>query len=173
MVIKNIFIPKSTTNYSSPEHYGGEWAVNDFSETKDVETGSLFSLRGTGIQLRAGEDLVKGNIVRCSRVEDGHVLKAGTTDGENGRDMPVGVVFEDCKAGSWVKIVTNGIARVLLDGTRSGTTGDLIITSPTISGAVLTGAEPEVPATANHWRECGHLSDTKTSGLAWAVIHFN
>jgi len=171
--MKNPFSKVDTGSYSSPEHYGGEWATNDFIESKDVETGSLISLRGTGIQLRAGEDLVKGNIVACSRVQDGHVVKAGLTDGAASRDQPIGVVFENQNAGSWVKIITNGIAQVLLDGTRSGTTGDLIITSPTISGAVLTAAEAEVPATANHWRECGHLSDTKPSGLAWAVIHFN
>jgi len=163
---------KKVTFHSLP-HHGGEWATNDFSVTKDIETGSLFSLRGTGIMLRAGENLVKGNIVCCSRIKDGHVVKAGLTDGVAGRDQPIGVCFENSISGAWIKIVTNGIAQVLLDGTRAGTTGDLIITSPTISGAVLTGAEPEVPATANHWREVGHLSDTKASGLAWAVIHFN
>lgn len=161
-------------HFNSLPHYGGEWATNDFITAKDIETGSIFSLRGIGILLKAGEDLVKGNVVCASRVVDGRVVKCGLTDGNPGsRDMPIGVVFEDTLSGSWIKIVTNGIAQVLLDGTRAGTTGDLIITSPTISGAVLTAAEAEVPATVNHWRECGHLTDTKASGLAWAVIHFN
>lgn len=147
--------------------------LEDYDIKKDIETGSIFSLRGIGILLKAGEDLVKGNIVRASRVVDGQVLKCGLTDGNAGRDQPIGVCFENQLSGAWIKIVTNGIAQVLLDGTRAGTTGDLIITSASVSGAVLTAAEAEVPATANHWREVGHLTDTKPSGLAWAVIHFN
>lgn len=51
--------------------------LDDYPIRKSIETREITSTKGYAIIMQAGEDLVKGNVLRVSRVADGQVLKAG------------------------------------------------------------------------------------------------
>ena len=147
--------------------------IDPHIKTKVVSTKEI-ECEGVAVRMTAGENLTKGNIVASSRSADNTALKAGLTDGTANRDMPIGIVLHNAAIGKSVLVIVSGKADVLNDGQHNVVCGDLAITSDTTSGTALVSTNPEVPATANHWREVGHAIESRTgAGLFKAIIHFN
>jgi len=136
--------------------------------------GKITNLGGYAVLMVAGENISGGHVVMASRSYNNYVLKCGTTDGTDGRDMPIGIAESDASSGANVYVITTGIAKIWNDGVNNVTTGDHVITSATISGCTLNSTIPDVPATANHWREAGHAIESISGGALFkAIIHFN
>jgi len=169
--IKKQLEPKS---FKEIELHKSAGILDDYAVRKNIDTREISSTNGYAIIMIAGEDLIKGNIVRASRSTDGYVLKTGLNDGTDGRDQPIGISYETVLSGSSLKIIISGKAQIFNDGVQNVTTGDFIATSATVPGQALCSQVPEVPATANHFREVGHaISSRIGAGLFWGVIHFN
>jgi len=168
--IVNLFnAPKSNVQFSEGQKSKG--ILDDYPVRQAIFTEEMES-KGYSIRLTAGGNLVKGNVLRASKTSDNSVIKAGVTDGENGRDMPVGIALHAATSGSKVLLIIAGVADILSEGNVAR--GDFLSTSDTISGAAKAAAVPEVPSTAEHWREIGHALESRTgAGLFKGIVHFN
>lgn len=128
---------------------------------------------GLAICVVAGENLVRGNVVyvKIASGADGKVYKTIHTDGES-IQMPVGFVYADADADSYVWVVTNGIAYALPESGITAARGNVVIVSNAETGRVEQAA---TTPTTEHWRECGHWLDTGSGNgaLARLIIHFN
>ena len=170
--MRNPFVVRSNTTFTRPENQS-MGILDDYSQRKAIKTQEI-EAQALMVRMIAGETIVKGNVLRSSRVADNTALLTGTTDGEDGRDMPIGISYENASIGSSFLLIVSGKADILNDGVNNVVRGDLVIASATISGAALVSAEPEVPATVNHWREVGHAIESRTgAGLFKSIIHFN
>lgn len=122
------------------------------------------------VLLRAGEDLVAGEVVYIPQTGtgyDGEVRKAPTSS-----DMPIGVVYADAKVTEGVWIVTNGRVAVLPETGVTAARSNVIFTSASQAGRVDKSATAPVN---EHWRECGHylVNGTGNGVAAMAILHFN
>ena len=125
---------------------------------------------GFAVLLRAGEDLVAGEVVYIPQTGtgyDGEVRKAPTSS-----DMPIGVVYADAKVTEGVWIVTNGRVAVLPETGVTAARGNVIFTSASQAGRVDKSATAPVN---DHWREVGHylVNGTGNGVAAMAILHFN
>jgi hypothetical protein len=119
-----------------------------------------------------GSVSVLGEVVSASQTADGHIVRQA-----NEFDS-IGVVNESgVPNGEDVWVTVSGKARVLLKNGTSCTTGQLAIAADT-DGRMLAINNPGsgLPATETHFKEIGHVMETKGSGtdvLAMIVLHFN
>jgi len=121
---------------------------------------------------KTGSASVKGSLISASTtVDNSFILQSNEYD-------TMGVVYQDGVAdGSECWIVVSGIAEVLMKDGVTPTRGDILIAADTNGRADRT-ANPGsgLPAVDTHFKECGHLVESKVAGtsvLAKAVIHFN
>lgn len=128
---------------------------------------------GLAVQVVAGENVVRGNVVyvKIASGADGKVWKTVASDGE-AIQMPVGVVYANASADAAVWIVTGGIAYVLPESGITATRGNVLVVSNAEDGVVEQSA---TTPTTEHWREVGHWLDTGSGNgaLTRAFIHFN
>ena len=110
--------------------------------------------------------IVKGYCVRPSTVSDDGVVYAAS-----GEINPIGFVYDaTIAAGAYGWIVVAGRCQVYVNA--AGTRGQWIsMEGSGVPGQVLPAPAPG--SVAIHFEECGHLIQTVSSGLAFAIIHFN
>jgi len=109
------------------------------------------------------------------------VIQGGTTDrvkrtpiSGNENDMPVGIAYTAAaSAGSTFWMVTTGRVAVKPDAGVTAAKGYIITTSSTTAGRVAQAAV--APASATHFKECGHflVAGTGAGIAADALVHFN
>jgi hypothetical protein len=147
-------------------HHGETVAMG--YDTGTSERGFLLKLTN-----RTGGSSVKGTLVACSTTADREVIKQA-----NEYDT-IGVVQEAGIAeGSdmWVWM-TGSVCQVLMKDTVAAVHGNILIAADT-DGRADNIANPGsgLPATDTHFKECGHMMESKTGGtnvLALAILHFN
>ena len=129
---------------------------------------------GLAIKLtnKTGSASVKGSVVSCSTgTDNAFMLQANEYDS-------IGVIYEnDVADASECWVVVAGIAEVLLKNSTASTRGDIAFAADTDGRFISTtpGGSPPV-ATDTHFKEIGHVLETKSSGtnvLCKCVIHFN
>jgi len=122
---------------------------------------------------RTGRSSVKGELVSLSTSTDREViLQANEYD-------TIGVVQEAGIAeGSEMWVWMNGsVCQVLFKDTVASTRGNILLAADT-DGRAIDIANPGggLPGTDTHFKECGHIMETKTGGtnvLVLAILHFN
>jgi hypothetical protein len=122
---------------------------------------------------RTGHTSVKGELVSCSTMADNEaILQANEYD-------TIGVVAEAGVAeGTSMWIWKNGSrCQVLYKNTVAATRGNILLAGDT-DGRAIDIANPGggLPGTDTHFKECGHVCESKTAGtnvLAICDIHFN
>lgn len=120
-----------------------------------------------------GHTSVKGELVSPSTGDDREVILQ-----TNEYDM-IGVVAEAGvaeKAEMWIWTV-GSICQVLYKDGTAATRGNILIAADTNGRAIdTTNPGSGLPAVDIHFKECGHVMESKTAGtnvLALASIHFN
>jgi len=121
---------------------------------------------------KTGGNSVKGEAVNADTSAD----KAFKQSAIDAYDV-IGAVYEaGIAADGLCWVVISGQADVLLkDGTTS-TRGNWLGMSDTAGRFNASGGVPSPPTDAQHFRECGHVLETKGSGtsvLARSALHFN
>lgn len=112
---------------------------------------------------------VHGQIVQADTASDNSFKTAVANS-----DMPIGVVYNsgvDVGGEAWV--VVAGIAEVLMKNTVAPVHGYVAYASSTAGRADCAGS---IPASTEHWREIGHILESKAGGtdvLAKMILHFN
>ena len=122
---------------------------------------------------RTGHSSVKGELVACSTSADREaILQSSEYD-------TIGVVQEASVAeGSEMWCWLNGsVCQVLYKNSVAATRGNILLAADT-DGRAIDVANPGggLPGTDTHFKECGHVMETKSSGtnvLALAILHFN
>jgi hypothetical protein len=120
-----------------------------------------------------GAATVKGTLVACSTAaNDKFILQANEYD-------TIGVVQEAGVAdGSDAWVWVNGsICQVLFKDSVAATAGNILLAADT-DGRAIDVANPGggLPGTDTHFKECGHVLETKSAGtnvLVLASLHFN
>jgi hypothetical protein len=131
--------------------------------------------RGVQVKIinRTGHTSVKGELVSCSTTADKEaILQANEYD-------TIGVVDEAGVAEAsemWIWM-PGSICQVLYKDSTASTHGNILIASAT-DGRAEDIANPGggLPGTDTHFKECGHVLETKVGGtnvLVLAAIHFN
>lgn len=122
---------------------------------------------------RTGHTSVKGELVACSTSADKEViLQANEFD-------TIGVVAEAGVAeGSEMWVWGPGsVAQVLYKNSTAATHGNILLAADTDGRAIdITNPGSGLPATETHFKECGHVLESKNSGtdvLVLAALHFN
>jgi hypothetical protein len=122
---------------------------------------------------RTGHTSVKGELVSCSTTADREVIL------QTNEYDTVGVVQEAGIAeGSemWVWML-GSVCQVLYKDSNAATRGNILIAADTNGRAIdITNPGSGLPATDTHFKECGHVMESKNSGtnvLALAILHFN
>ncbi len=139
----------------------------DAGFTFDKATGVL-AITGVAVTLtnKTGVNTVAGQLVEASSGTDNAFQTAGANS-----DAVIGIVLDAGVAdGSEARVITSGIANVLIDG-GGCTHGDRMIASVTAGSADVwnTGG-----AVATHFLEIGHCLETRVgAGLARVNLHFN
>ena len=146
--------------------HGGVFAIGYDSATN--ERGILCKFIN-----RTGGNSVKGTLVTVSTTTDREVIKQ-----VNEYDV-IGVVQESGVAeASEMWVWMNGsVCQVLYKNTVAATHGNILLAADT-DGRAIDVANPGtgLPATDTHFKECGHVMESKTAGtdvLALACLHFN
>lgn len=128
---------------------------------------------GVAIRLlnKTGAASVKGTAVSASTATDNaFIAQANMFD-------TIGFVYEAGIAdGSLCWVVVAGIAEVLWKNATTSTRGYVCIADDTNGRCINVEVPTGSPATTDHWKECGHVMETKTGGtniLVKCVIHFN
>jgi len=115
---------------------------------------------------------IKGYIVEPS-VSTDNAVKYTTDDDLD----PIGIIYEAGVAiGEPVWVVVAGVADVFYGTavTRATFSRVPVVADGVASGQAVNEALPSPPfATDKHFREIGHPLETKASGLAKTVLHFN
>lgn len=121
---------------------------------------------------RTGHTSVKGELVACSTTADREiVLQTAEFD-------TIGVVAEAGVAeGSEMYIWVNGsFCQVLYKDSVAATRGYVLLAADTDGRAIDIAVPSSNPIVAEHFKECGHVMESKSAGtnvLALCVIHFN
>jgi len=122
---------------------------------------------------RTGGASVKGTLVALSTSVDKEVIKQA-----NEYDT-IGVVQEAGIAeGSEMWVWMNGsVCQVLYKDTVAAVHGNILLAADT-DGRCIDATNPGsgLPATDTHFKECGHVLESKDAGtnvLALAILHFN
>lgn len=128
---------------------------------------------GVMVLMRACHAMTKGNVVQASTTLQLGIQKCVTTAFD-----AFGVVYSDASgsstiaSGSWCWIVHSGPVQVLTSGAVSAT--NILCTSTTVAGTADDVGSPPPVSTSDHFREVGHLLESKSvATLAWAIIHWN
>lgn len=121
---------------------------------------------------KTGAASIKGYIVQPAASTDNGAVY--TIDGDID---PIGVVYDAGVAdGSLMRVVVSGIAEVYY-GTAvvRGTFSRVAVAADSVaSGQAVNEPLPSSPfATDKHFQEIGHPIESKASGLAKTVLHFN
>lgn len=122
---------------------------------------------------RTGGASVKGTLVSCSTATDREAVKQA-----NEYDT-IGVVQEAGIAeGSEMWIWLNGsVCQVLFKDSVAATRGNILLAADTDGRAIdTTNPGSGLPAVETHFKECGHVMESKNSGtnvLVLACLHFN
>jgi hypothetical protein len=119
---------------------------------------------------KTGVASVKGQVVQVyATTDNAYAVNAINSD------MPIGIVYDAGVAdGSSVRVVVAGKADILVDSAQTIARGRVVYSSGTTAGRVDSAAT--VPAASTHFRECGHMLETKTntgSTLCRCVLHWN
>ena len=173
--LSDVFPLASMTNRVVPM-----WSVTnsrfEFVEVPVEPTGTNCKVTPEGgVAIRmingTGAPSVKGSVVSVSTTSDNQfVLQSNELDS-------IGVVYEsDIANEQYCWIVVSGLADVLLEDSTSSTRGHLAIGSP-VDGRFASISFPSSnPVVAEHFKEIGHVLESKTSGtnvLVRCVLHFN
>jgi hypothetical protein len=173
-----------TTFASSPNSGSSEYladlqtkAQNSVNSVHNGDTSAVLAKHwltpegGIAVKLtnKTGGVTVKGTVVSA----DTTTANAFKTAPANS-DTPIGFVYQDGIAdGAEAWVVVLGIAEALFKNTVAPVYGYVAYMSDT-AGRVNNAAT--IPGTTEHWRECGHLLESKAGGtnvLAKLIIHFN
>jgi len=122
---------------------------------------------------RTGHTSVKGEMVSCSTTTDREfILQANEFDS-------VGVVQQAGVAEAsemWIW-VDGSVCQVLYKDSNAATRGNILLAADTDGRAIdITNPGSGVPAAETHFKECGHVLESKDAGtnvLALAIIHHN
>ncbi len=119
-----------------------------------------------------GATSVKGSLVAASTAADrAFVLQANEYDA-------IGAVYESGVAnGSDCWVVVSGVAEVLFKDTVGSTRGNILIADAVDGrGSDIANPGSGLPAVETHFKECGHVLETKAGGtgvLVLCALHFN
>lgn len=120
-----------------------------------------------------GGNTVKGELVSCSTGTDQSFVKQANEYDTIGVIQEAGVANA---SSAWVW-VNGSICQVLYKDGSSATHGNILMAADTDGRAMdVTNPGSGLPATENHFKECGHVLESKSSGtnvLALAILHFN
>lgn len=115
-----------------------------------------------------GAPSVKGTIVSFSMTTNRGVMTALANS-----ETAMGVIYESgIPDGSFVKVVTNGRAEVLIKNLQAPRLGYWCGVSD-VAGKMF---QTVTPSTAVHWRQIGYCTESKLAGidvLATVQLHFN
>jgi hypothetical protein len=149
--------------------------ISTGAATAGIGSDSSTGARGFLVKMinRTGHSSVLGELVSPSKSADKEaILQANEYD-------TIGVVAEASIAeGSEMWIwVTGSICQVLFKDSTAATRGNILLAADT-DGRAIDVAEPGsgLPATDTHFKECGHVLESKSSGtnvLVLASLHFN
>lgn len=146
----------------------GSGVVGIGSDSSTYERGFLFKAVN-----RTGATSVKGLLVSCSTSADREVIKQA-----NEYDT-IGVVQEDgVDEGNemWVWGI-GSICQVLAKDGVAFTRGNVLVAADTDGRASnISNPGSGLPGTDTHFKECGHVLETKAGGtdvLVLCVLHFN
>lgn len=170
--------------HKSTNHYFFCYQDNIWIRTFKAVSKTRFHYDSTtgerGFQLKivnqTGATSVKGNSVCPSPTVDNAVQLTQTA--ENGLDA-IGVIYEAGVAvGSEMWVWMNGsICEMLFVDGSAPTREYVAIGSDTVNGRCIAIAVPtSTPGASEHWREQGHIMQTKTAGtnvLALVCTHYN
>jgi hypothetical protein len=156
----NLFIP----NYSGMQ--------DEIRKDKDVRIKFNFD-GGLMIKLinKTGSASVKGSVVACSTGTDNafHL--------QNNEFDSIGAVYESGIAdGQLCWVVISGIADVLWKNDTAATRGRVALAADTDGRAIDVAVPTANPVVAEHFKEIGHVLETKSAGtnvLVKCVLHFN
>jgi len=147
-----------------------------FITSGNVAFGEDFKTKERGLLVkminRTGHTSVKGELVSNSTTADREViLQANEYD-------TIGVIQEAGVAeGSEMWVWVSGVCQVLYKDTVAAVRGNVLIAGDTDGRAIdIANFGSGLPATEIHFKECGHVMESKTGGtnvLALAIIHFN
>lgn len=153
----------------------GQWGFNTTTPTATVSVAEKAAINSDGgymIKLtnKTGGNSVKGQIVSADTVGTDNAVYITPADG----DMPIGVFYEAGVAdGAEAWVVVAGKADVLFKDTVAPVRGYVAHVSSTAGRADQSAS---IPSATQHWREIGHVLESKSSGtniLAKCVLHFN
>lgn len=141
-----------------------------FSDTKSrITPEGGFAIR---ILNKTGAVSVKGALVSLSTdVDNAVILQTNEYD-------TIGVFYDSGVAdGQLATVVVSGIADVLYKDGVASKRGNILLAADT-NGRAIDIANPGdgIPGTDTHFKECGHVSETKTAGtnvLVKCILHFN
>ena len=126
----------------------------------------IYMVNGTG------QASVKGSLVSASTSADNKfILQSNEYD-------TIGIVYDNGIAdGGKCRIVIAGIAEVLFKDTVAATRGNVLIAADTDGrGTGIANPGSGLPATDTHFKECGHVLESKDAGtnvLVKCIVHFN
>jgi hypothetical protein len=120
-----------------------------------------------------GANTVKGELVSCSTGTDLCFIKQANEYDTIGVIQEAGVANA---AAAWVWM-NGSICQVLYKDNTAATHGNILLAGDT-DGRAIDAANPGggIPGTDTHFKECGHVLESKGSGtnvLVLAILHFN
>lgn len=122
---------------------------------------------------RTGASSVKGTLVSCSTTADREVVKQANEYDTIAVVQEAGVA-EGSEMWCWV---AGSVAQVLYKDGVAPTRGNILLAADTDGRATdTTNPGGGLPGTDTHFKECGHVMESKSSGtdvLALASLHFN
>ena len=160
--------PNNAAYQVSATRYNEDHIIDDTnSKIKNTPEG------GVAVKLtnKTGAASVKGTLVSASTTTDNaFALQSNEFD-------CFGVVYEAGIAdGSACWVVVSGIAELLMKDTVAAVRGYIAISADMDGRATCIAVPTATPTSDTHWKEIGHLIESKTAGtsvIAKAIIHFN
>jgi len=121
---------------------------------------------------RTGGVSIKGTLVAASTATDREVIKQATEFDTIGVVQEAGVA-EGSEMWVWMP---GSVCQVLFKDTVAATRGNVLIAADTDGRAIDVAVPSANPVVAEHFKECGHVMESKGAGvgvLVLAAIHFN
>lgn len=146
-------------------HSGGVVAIGYDATTS--ERGFL-----TKMVNRTGHTSVKGEIISCSTTADNEAIL------QNNEYDAIGIVAEEgITEGSEMWVWKSGSrAQVLYKDSTAATRGYILLAADTDGRAIDIAVPSSNPVVAQHFKECGHVCESKDAGtnvLVLSDLHFN